>query len=211
MRIGVIGSGNIGSTVARLFVVAGHEVAMANSRGPQTIGDLVSELGDRAQAATAEDAASFGEAVLVAIPFGRYAELPAAPFAGRVVIDAMNYYPGRDGNFAELDNESTTSSELLATHVSDAMVVKAFNTMNWKVLRERGKPGGGSDRLALFLAGDDREAKGLVSGLIDEIGFAPVDTGRLADGGRRQQPGSEIYGEPVTESEARGVLAGMDR
>ena len=206
MRIGVIGSGNIGSTVSRLFVVAGHEVAMANSRGPQTIGDLVSELGDRAQAATAEDAASFGEAVLVAIPFGRYAELPAAPFAGRVVIDAMNYYPGRDGNFAELDNESTTSSELLATHVSDAMVVKAFNTMNWKVLRERGKPGGGSDRLALFLAGDDREAKGLVSGLIDEIGFAPVDTGRLADGGRRQQPGSAVYTEILTPAEAREKL-----
>jgi predicted dinucleotide-binding enzyme len=211
MRIGVIGSGNIGSTVARLFVVAGHEVAIANSRGPQTLGDLVSELGDRVQAATAEDAASFGEAVLVAIPFGRYAELPAAAFTGRVAIDAMNYYPGRDGNFAELDNERSTSSELLAAHVSDAKVVKAFNTMNWKVLRERGKPGGGSDRLALFVAGDDPEAKGLVSALIDEIGFAPVDTGRLADGGRRQQPGSEIYGEPVTESEARGVLAGMDR
>ena len=210
MRIGIIGSGNIGSTAARLFVDAGHEVALANSRGPETLTDLVTDLGEGARAGTVEEAASFGEATVVAIPFGRYPDLPAASLADRVVIDAMNYYPNRDGDIAELHDDTTTSTELLATHAPGARVVKAFNTMNYKVLRDRGKPGGGEDRLAIFVAGDDDEAKSLVSGLIEEIGFAPVDTGSLAKGGRRQQPGSPIYGEPVTESEGRGVLAGID-
>jgi predicted dinucleotide-binding enzyme len=209
MRVGIIGSGKIGSTTAGLLAGVGHEVAIANSRGPETLTDLVTDVGDHARAASVEEAASFGEAVLVAIPFGRYRELPADSFAGRVVIDAMNYYPSRDGDLAELDDDTTTSTELFAAHLPEAKVVKAFNTMNWKVLRDRGKQGGAEDRLAIFLAGDDPEAKALVSGLIEEIGFAPVDTGSLAEGGRRQQPGSPIYVEPVTESEARGALAGI--
>src|SRR5215211_4128859 len=180
MRIGIIGSGNIGSTAGRLFAGAGHEIAIANSRGPETLTDLIQEIGDNATAATLEEAASFGDAVLVAIPFGAYGDLPAESLSGRVVIDAMNYYPSRDGNFAELDDGSTTSSELLAAHAPEAKVVKAFNTMNWKVLRDRGKPGGGDDRLAIFVAGDDAHAKTLVAGLIEDIGFAPVDTGSLA-------------------------------
>ncbi|MFL5891776.1 MAG: NADPH-dependent F420 reductase [Solirubrobacterales bacterium] len=210
MRIGVIGSGKIGSTAARLFADSGHEIAIANSRGPETLGDLVGDIGQNAIAATVEEAASFGDVVLVAIPFGAYAELPAEALTGRVVIDATNYYPNRDGNIAELDDDSTTSSEMLAGHAPGAKVVKSFNTMNWQVLRDRAKPGGGDDRLAIFLAGDDAEAKSLVAGLIEEIGFAPVDTGGLAEGGRRQQPGSALYNKPVTESEGRGALAGMD-
>lgn len=209
MRIGVIGGGKIGSTASSLFVEAGHEVAIANSRGRETLTELVAELGEHAQAASVDEAASFGDVVLVAIPFGRYAELPAAAIAGRIVVDATNYYAGRDGNIAELDDDRTTSSELIAAHIPDAKVIKAFNTMNWQVLRDRAKPGGGEDRLALFVAGDDSDAKGVVSGLVEEIGFVPVDTGGLAAGGRRQQPGSPIYNQPVTESEARGVLAGM--
>jgi len=210
MRIGIIGSGKIGSTAARLFAGAGHEIAIANSRGPETLTDVVEEIGGNATAATLEEAASFGEVVLVAIPFGAYRDLPAESLGGRVVIDAMNYYPSRDGNIADLDDGGTTSSDLLAAHAPEAKVVKAFNTMNWQVLRDRGKPGGGDDRLAIFLAGDDAEAKALVAGLIEDIGFAPVDTGNLAEGGRRQEPGSQIYNEPVTESEGRGVLEGMD-
>jgi predicted dinucleotide-binding enzyme len=210
MRIGVIGSGKIGSTTARLFAESGHEIAIANSRGPETLGDLVGDIGQNATAATVEEAASCGDVVLVAIPFGAYADLPAEALTGRVVIDATNYYPNRDGNIAELDDGSTTSSEMLAAHAPGAKVVKGFNTMNWQVLRDRAKPGGGDDRLAIFLAGDDAEAKSLVAGLIEEIGFAPVDTGGLAEGGRRQQPGSALYNKPVTESEGRGALAGMD-
>jgi predicted dinucleotide-binding enzyme len=167
---------------------------------------LADELGEAAQAATVEDAASFGDVVLVAIPFGRYRELPAAPLAGTIVVDAMNYYPGRDGNFAELDDDSTTSSELLAAHLPEARVIKAFNTMRSQPLGDRGAPGGGEDRLVLFVAGDDREAKDRVSALIEEIGFAPLDTGGLAAGGRLQQPGSSIYAEELTLSEAKEAL-----
>jgi 8-hydroxy-5-deazaflavin:NADPH oxidoreductase len=206
MRIGIIGSGKIGETAARLFVAAGHEVAIANSRGPETLGDLVAELGHAARAVTPEDAATFGDVVLVAIPLGRYRELPA-PRPGAVVIDAMNYYPGRDGHFAELDDDSLTSSELVAAHLPDARIVKAFNTMVWSVLRDSGRSQPDDQRLVLFVAGDDQEAKDRVSELIEEIGFAPVDTGSLAEGGRRQQPGSPVYTQPVTEREAKEALA----
>jgi 8-hydroxy-5-deazaflavin:NADPH oxidoreductase len=206
VRIGVIGSGKIGATAARRFVDAGHEAAIANSRGPESLAELVDELGERARAASVEEAASFGELVLVAIPFGRHEELPAAPFAGKIVVDANNYYPRRDGNFVELDSDETTSSELLAAHLPGARVVKAFNTMQWKLLRDRGSPGPLEERLAIFLAGDDAEAKQRVSNLIEEIGFAPIDTGSLAEGGRSQQPGSSIFTEPITAGEATKAL-----
>lgn len=207
MRIGVIGAGKIGGTAARVFCAAGHDVAIANSRGPETLAELMGDLGERARAATAADAAAFGEVVLVAIPFGRYRDLPTALSPGTIVVDAMNYYPNRDGHFAEVDDDTTTSSELLAAHLPGARVVKAFNSMYWEVLRDRGAPQAGPERLAIFVAGDDREAKNRVSGLIEEIGFAPVDTGSLAEGGRRQQPGSALYGAHVTAREALEALA----
>jgi predicted dinucleotide-binding enzyme len=207
MRIGVIGGGHVGATVAGLFVAAGHDVAIARSRGPEGLAGLVEDLGERARAATVEDAAAFGELALVAIPFGRFRELPPAPLAGRIVIDAMNYYPDRDGHIDELDRDATTSTELLAAHLPGARVVKAFNTMYWQVLRDRGRSERGGERLALFVAGDDREAKDRVFQLIEEIGFAPVDTGGLGDGGRRQQPGSRLSAEPITEREAKEALA----
>jgi 8-hydroxy-5-deazaflavin:NADPH oxidoreductase len=211
MRIGIIGSGKIGATAARLFVEAGHELAIANSRGPETLTDLVDSLGERAQAATAQDAAAFGELVLVAIPFGRHRELASEPLAGTTVIDAMNYYSQRDGHFPALDDDRTTSSELLAAHLPGARVVKAFNTMYWKTLGDAGKPDGGHDRLALFIAGDDQDAKELVSRLVEEIGFTPVDTGSLAEGGRLQQPGSPIYAKDLPAREAKQALAARTR
>jgi 8-hydroxy-5-deazaflavin:NADPH oxidoreductase len=207
MLIGIIGSGKIGATAARLFVDAGHEVAIANSRGPESLAEFVGELGESAQAATVDEAAEFGEVVLVAVSFGRHRELPAAALAGKIVIDANNYYPGRDGTFAELDDDSTTSSELLAAHLPEATVIKALNTMRWEVLRDRGNPDAGDERLVLFVAGDDHAAKHKVSGLIEEIGFAPVDTGNLAEGGRRQQPGAPIYLELMTEADGTEALA----
>jgi 8-hydroxy-5-deazaflavin:NADPH oxidoreductase len=188
MRIGIIGAGNLGATAARLFVDAGHEVAIANSRTPGSLAGLVAELGDRSRAATVEGAATFGELVLVAIPFERHRGLPAEALAGRVVIDAMNDY-------ANAEDGEATSSELLAAHLPDARVVKAFNTMQWEVLRDRGNPRRREDRLVLFVAGDDVDAKRRVARLIEEIGFAPVDTGGLADGARRQQPGSPLFSE----------------
>jgi len=207
MEIGIIGSGRIGATAARLFVDAGHDVVIANSRGPDSLTDLVQDLGESARPATVEDAASIAELVLVAIPFGRYGELPAEALRNKIVVDATNYYPERDGHFRELDEDTTTSTELLAAHAANARVVKAFNTMKWTDLGERGSQGPLDERLVLLVAGDDQEAKDRVSALIEQIGFAPVDTGGLAEGGRRQQPGSSLYVKPLTPNEARNLLS----
>lgn len=205
MRIGIIGSGNIGGTLAALLVEAGHEVVLANSRGPETLAPLVQRLGAGASAASAQDAAQAGELVVVSVPFGRYEQLPAAPLSGKVVVDTNNYYPDRDGRWPALDAGDTTSSELLAQHLPGSKVVKAFNTIQWAHLRDQGRPADSGERRALPIAGDDAEAKSTVGGLIDEIGFDAVDLGPLAEG-RRQQPGTEVYNIALTAQELRRIL-----
>jgi 8-hydroxy-5-deazaflavin:NADPH oxidoreductase len=207
MKIAIIGSGKIGSTAARLFIGAGHEVAIANRRGPQSLKPLRLELGAALQPASTEDAIRFGDVVLVAVPLYAIDALPAASFAGKIVVDANNYYPNRDGHIPELDRDETTSSELLARHLPGARVVKAFNTMYYATLGEAGDPSKPEDdRLALFVAGDDQQAKQVAIGLIEQLGFAAMDTGSLADGGRRQQPGSPIYNTNLTGAQARAAL-----
>jgi predicted dinucleotide-binding enzyme len=204
MKIGILGAGMIGATAARLWARGGHQLAISNSRGAETLAPLLRELGTQGQAGSNEEVASFGEVVLVAIPYKAYPILPVAPLAGKVVIDAMNYYPQRDGH---IDFEDLTSSELVARHLPQSRLVKAFNTMYFQTLASKGRPDAPTyERLALFLAGDDPEAKKIVAGLIDEIGFAPVDTGSLREGGRRQQPGSPIYNQPLTPPQARQLL-----
>jgi len=138
---------------------------------------------------------------------GRFRELPPEQLGGRIVVDANNYYPARDGHFPELDDDTTTSTELLAAHLPDSRVVKAFNTMNYRPLAERGDPDGGDERLAIYVAGDDEDAKERVFHLIEEIGFAPLDTGSLAEGGRRQQPGAPVYNNPMSVREAAEVVS----
>ena len=207
LRIGIIGVGHIGGTLARLFVAAGHDVVLSNSRGPETLGPLVEELGDRATAASAADAARAGEVVVVSVPLVRYRELPTDGVAGKVVIDTNNYYPGRDGHFAELDEDRTTSSELLQAHLTGARVVKAFNSINWQHLRDDGRAPGDPERIGIPISGDDEEAKRVVAALIDEIGFDAVDAGTLATGGRKHQPGSALYGAELTGAELRARLA----
>lgn len=207
MRIGIIGSGHIGANAARLFLRAGHEVAISNSRDGEGLEDLVKELGEKARAATVEEAARFGEVALVAIPFGKFRTLPAEAFKGRIVIDAGNYYPERDGSFEQLDRGETTSSEMVASHLVGARLVKAFNTIWFKHLASEGDTNLPVERRrAIFIAGDDKEAKSIVARLIEEIGFAAVDTGPLREGGKRQQPGSDIYNRQLSASEAARIL-----
>jgi len=206
MNIGIIGSGNIGATAARLFAGAGHNIAISNSRGPETLRDLVDGIGEKARAVTVEEAVDFGEVVLVAIPLFAYETLPADRLAGKIVVDATNYYPGRDGS---LDFGGRTSSEVISGHLPGARLVKAFNTMYYETLATAGSEAEES-RLVLFVAGDEEEAKDVVSRLIREIGFSPVDTGSLREGGRRQQPGSPIYNTPMTEEKAHEAHSGID-
>jgi predicted dinucleotide-binding enzyme len=206
MRIGVIGTGMIGGTLARLLAAAGHEVTVANSRGPAAVADLVAEIGDRATAGSAQDAAAAGEVVVVAIPFGRYPDLPAAELAGKVVVDANNYYPARDGTIAELEDGSVTSSELVAAALPGARVVKAFNTIYYVHLRDDGLPPGSAERRAIPIAGDDPEAKRVVTRLLDDIGFDAFDAGSLADS-RRLEPGSPVYNVRLTRDEIAAALA----
>lgn len=210
MKIGIIGAGNIGANAAKLFIKAGHEVAVANSRGPQTLVDLVAELGGKAKAATVEEAAGFGDVVLVSIPLGKYKELPPESFQGKIVIDSNNYYPGRDGNLAELDDGQTTSSELLAAHLRGARIVKGFNTIWFEHLKTQGDTSLPlEERRVIFIAGDDSEAKEIVAKLIEEIGFAAVDTGFLGEGGRRQQPGTPVYNKTLNARQATEILGAI--
>jgi predicted dinucleotide-binding enzyme len=205
MRIGIIGAGHIGGTLAKLFGKAGHEVAVSNSRGPETLASLVEQLGDDARATDPAEAARFGEVVVVSIPFGRYRDVPAGDVAGKVVIDTNNYYPQRDGQFEELASDRTTSSELLQEHLPDARVVKAFNAIVWTRLRDDGRPTGDDERIGIPISGDDEEAKQTVAELIDQIGFDAVDAGTLAEGGRKHQAGGPAYTEglPIAELRAR--------
>ncbi len=207
VRIGIVGVGNIGGALARHFARAGHELAVANSRGPETLGDLIAELGPKARAVTAAEALAFGEVAVVSIPLHAIDTLPAdGAQAGAVVIDTNNYYPGRDGRIAALDDDSTTSSELLAARLPGARVVKAFNAIYARWLAERGLPAGDPGRLAIPIAGDDADSKRLVAALIDEIGFDAVDAGRLAEGGRKYQPDTPPYGAEAGAEELRRLL-----
>jgi len=205
MNIGIIGAGHIGSTAARLFIDAGHNVAISNSRGPETLRGLVAELGSNARAATPSEAARFGDVVLLAIPLKDYTTLPADDLRGKIVIDAMNYYPNRDGNIAALDSGESTSSQMVAAHLPGARVVKAFNTIWFEHLKTKGnKSAPVEQRRAIFISGDDADAKAAVAHLIEEIGFGPFDMGSLA-ASHRQQPDSAVYNKDVTVAEAREI------
>ena len=208
--IGVIGAGDVGSEVARLALTYGYNVVISNSRGPQTLSTLVAELGPRARAATSTEAATAGDIVVVAVPLKNYREVPVEPLAGKIVIDTSNYYPQRDGQIPELDNESTTTAELLQAHLPKSKVVKAFNHIRAAELTTHGRPAGSKNRRALVIAGDDEAAKTTVASLLDQFGFDTVDAGPLKEGWRiqRDTPG---YGPRRTATELRLDLASAKR
>jgi predicted dinucleotide-binding enzyme len=208
MKIGIIGSGNIGATTAFLLAKAGHQVEISNSRGPVSMKALIKSIGsDNVTVATPEGAVMFAQVVLLAIPWRIRHELPPSDlFKGKIVIDSTN--PLSESELIDLGN--STSSEEVAKQIPSARLVKAFNTMNYETLRTGGRKSE-DERLVLFVAGDDTDAKTVVSRLIDEIGFTPVDTGSLREGGRKQQPGSSIYNDPMTVEVAYKRLAELDK
>ena len=203
--IGFIGSGHIGSTLARLAIAAGHDVVLSNSRAPETLGDLVAELGQRARAATAAEAAAAGDLVVVTIPLKAVSQVPVEPLAGKVVIDTGNYYPDRDGTIAALEDESTTTSELLQAHLPAADVVKAFNNIYFQNLAELARPTGDPQRSALPIAGDDADAKTTVTTFLDGIGYDAYDVGPLAEGWRYQRD-TAAYVAPYADT-ANGMAS----
>jgi hypothetical protein len=193
--VGLIGSGRIGSTVAKLAVAAGHPVVLSNSRGPGTLTELAGRLGPLARAGTGQEAAEAGDLVVVAIPLRAFQDVPAGPLDGKTVIDTCNYYPQRDGQIPGLDSGALTSSELMHRHLAGSAVVKAFNNIFYKHLESLSRPSGAPDRSFLPIAGDDPEAKAAVTAFLDSIGYGAVDAGPLAEGWR-QQPGTPVYGAP---------------
>jgi 8-hydroxy-5-deazaflavin:NADPH oxidoreductase len=208
--VGFIGSGRIGSTVARLAVDAGYNVVLSNSRGPETLADLVAELGPLARAATPAEAAAAGDIVVVTVPLKACPTLPAAALKGKIVIDTGNYYPGRDGNIPELDAREITDCEFLLRYAPGVQGVKAFNNIFFKHLLNLARPAGAADRTYLPIAGDSEAAKAAVTEFLDSIGYGAVDAGPTAEGWR-QQPGTPVYGTPYGEFEnEKGTQAGAD-
>jgi 8-hydroxy-5-deazaflavin:NADPH oxidoreductase len=202
MRIGIIGAGNIGGTLARRLAALGHDVSIANSRGPASLAAFAKETG--ARAVSVEQAARSGDVVIISIPEKNIARLPANLFDGVsddvVVVDTGNYYPQqRDGRIEAIENGST-ESRWVAERIGRP-VVKAFNNIYANHLRDRGRPKGAKDRIALPVAGDDKRAKDIIIDLLDQLGFDGVDAGTL-DESWKQEPGTRVYG---TDFDAAGV------
>ena len=208
--IGFIGAGHIGSQLARLAVAHGYDVVLSNSRGPQTLADLVSELGGHARAATPAEAAAAADLAVVTVPLRAVPDVPVEPLAGKVVVDTNNYYPGRDGHIAALDDETTTTAELLQDHLPTSKVVKAFNHIYASQLTTDGKPAGTPGRRGLVAISSDDEARARVAALLDEFGLDPVELSPLWEGWRiqRDTPG---YGQVRTAEQLRADLAAARR
>jgi 8-hydroxy-5-deazaflavin:NADPH oxidoreductase len=204
MRIGIVGAGELGTTLAELWAKAGHEVAVGDPEGSAASVDVVERIGTSARGVTIEEAARFGDIVVLAVPFVPDALPPSSSVAGKVVIDAMNAITETG---AEMDLDGRASSDIVAERLPEARIVKAFNTIEPSVLRQEQRVSIPSERrFVVFLAGDDGLAKERVKRLIEEIGFTPIDTGSLAWGGHLQAPGSDIFNHPMLPSEAQRVL-----
>ncbi len=182
--IGIIGAGHIGSQVARKAVELGYDVVISNSRGPETLAALVAELGPKARAASAAEAAAAGDFAVVTVPFVHYRDLPAEPLAGKVVIDTNNYYWERDGRVPALDAGEATTSGLVQEHLAKSKVAKGFNHIRAREITTDGRPSGTPGRRALATASDYPEASELVTRLYDEFGFDTVDIGPLSESWR---------------------------
>lgn len=208
MKIGIIGAGFVGRAIGKLAVQAGHQVMLSNSRGPQTLFSLPHATG--CEVGTVDEAIAFGDIVIVAIPLPAYRSIPVARLAGKIVIDANNYYHERDGQIPELDSHETTTSELLARHLPQSRIVKAFNAITMNDLQSDGQPAETPDRRALPVAGDDAEAKAIAIKLYNEFGFDAVDGGPLSEGWRFER-GTPAYCVPLTKAELEKTLAATSR
>lgn len=203
MKLGIIGAGFVGRAIAKLAIQAGHQVMLSNSRGPQTLFSLRAMIG--CQTGTVSEAINFADVVVVAVPLSAVNQLPASELAGRQVLDAVNYYPERDGQLAVLDAKQTTTSEWLAEQLPEAIITKAFNAIPMTDLETDGLPAGSEGRRALPLAGDNAEGKHIATELYQSFGFDTVDAGELAEG-RRFERGTPAYCVRMTKGELETAL-----
>jgi len=208
--LGIIGAGHIGSNVARAAIAAGYDIVISNSRGPETLTELIDALGPKAKAATASDAAQAADFALVAVPLGKYKNVPVDGLAGKVVMDSNNYYPQRDGRIPALDNNENTTSGLLQEHLPTSKVVKAFNNIPAKDIPTTGSPSGTPGRRALPIAGNDAGARARVAKFLDEIGFDAVDLGTLDESWKVERD-TPAYVKRTTADELNTLTANVNR
>ncbi|GAN82534.1 NADPH-dependent F420 reductase [Novacetimonas hansenii] len=203
--ISFIGTGMIGSALARLTAAAGYNVVLSNARGPESLASFVAELGPKARAATAEEAADAGDLVIAAVPLGAYKSLPADHLAGKIVIDTTNYYPSaRDGHFPDIDAAKLTTSEMIQAYLKNSKVVKALHNLDFHHLFTNARPAGDPERTSLPIAGNDVDAKKKVAEFMNAIGYNAVDIGTLADSWRIE-PGTPIYVWPYVPHVPEGL------
>ena len=225
-RIGIIGSGDIGSAIARLAVAADYEVLIANSRGPESLADLLEELGPQAQAGEVRDAIEFGDIPVLAVPLAAYPNLPVDAFAGKTILSTGNYYPHREGRIEELDSLASTTAEYERSLLPNTVIVKAFNNILSHHIPNLAHS---TPRTALAIAGDDDKAKARVAAIVDALGFDPVDAGALAESWRFEPESgayTQVYaadlegikrdyradpGAPVSTDRLRELLAASHR
>jgi predicted dinucleotide-binding enzyme len=208
--IGIIGAGHIGSQIARKAIESGYDVVISNSRGPETLADLVTDLGPNARAATAAEAAEAGDVGVVTVPFKAYTDVPVEPLAGKIVIDTNNYYFERDGRYPELDEGRETVTGLLQKHLPESKVAKGFNAIQSQQITDDSRPAGDPERRALVTAADHEDAAAFVTKLYDEFGFDTVNVGPLSESWRvdRDRP---AYGAVANVADLTAKLAEAQR